>query len=819
MANVTYTVVKGDTLTKIANQYGTTVTKLATLNNITNVNLIYVGQVLIISGEAEEVATNTSNKAVIRHFGLQSNTDRTVFATWLWDKENTEGYQVKWYYDTGDDVWFIGTDTTVDLKQSTYNAPENAEAVRFVVKPVSKTYEQNGNEVSYWTANWSTEEIYYFSSNPPVKPSAPSISIDKFLLETELNGVDELNATVIQFQVIKDYYTIFTTSNTSVREGFNYARFTCYVDPGSEYKVRCRSCRDSLYSEWSDYSGSVSTIPSAPSGITTCRANSKTSVYLEWDAVSLAKSYTIEYTTKKEYFDGSDQTSTVSNIEYTHYEKTGLESGQEYFFRVRAVNDQGESSWSEIASVVIGETPSAPTTWSSTTTAIVGDSLTLYWIHNAKDNSTQTYAEIELYIGGVKESYILNTIDEEDDEKTMHYAVDTSGYTEGTKIEWRVRTAGVTKVYGDWSIQRAIDIYAPPTAQLNVTDMNGEVLYNLESFPFYISVIAGPNTQTPIGYHVSISANEFYETVDNVGNQKTVNSGEEVYSKHFDTTEQLLIEMSAGNIDLENNISYTVHATVSMNSGLTAEASSTFKVAWEDKWFEPNAEISIDRQTLSASIAPYCGNQYGVRVEGVTLSVYRREFDGNFTELATGIANDSNTFITDPHPALDYARYRIVAKTDATGAVSYYDVPGFPVGEKSVIIQWNESWSWIDSINEDELEKPTWSGSMLKLPYNIDVSNSHKNDVSHVEYIGRKYPVSYYGTQLGETATWNVDIDKSDKETLYALRQLAVWMGDVYVREPSGSGYWASVSVSFSQKHLDLVIPVTISITRVAGGA
>ena len=91
--------------------------------------------------------------------------------------------------------------------------------------------------------------------------------------------------------------------------------------------------------------------------------------------------------------------------------------------------------------------------------------------------------------------------------------------------------------------------------------------------------------------------------------------------------------------------------------------------------------------------------------------------------------------------------------------------------------------------------------------------------MSLVSYIGRKRPVSYYGTQLGETASWNVEIPKSDIETLYALRRLAIWTGDVYVREPSGSGYWANVSVSFSQKHKAVTIPVSLSITRVAGGA
>ena len=59
---------------------------------------------------------------------------------------------------------------------------------------------------------------------------------------------------------------------------------------------------------------------------------------------------------------------------------------------------------------------------------------------------------------------------------------------------------------------------------------------------------------------------------------------------------------------------------------------------------------------------------------------------------------------------------------------------------------------------------------------------------------------------------------KDDKETLYGLRRLARWMGDVYVREPSGSGYWASITVSFNQKHCELTIPVTLNISQVEGG-
>ena len=46
----TYTVKKGDNLTNIAKTYNTTVTELVRLNNITNKNLIYVGQIIKLPG-------------------------------------------------------------------------------------------------------------------------------------------------------------------------------------------------------------------------------------------------------------------------------------------------------------------------------------------------------------------------------------------------------------------------------------------------------------------------------------------------------------------------------------------------------------------------------------------------------------------------------------------------------------------------------------------------------------------------------------------------------------------------------------------------
>ena len=857
MALATYTVKRGDSLWKISsggcgsnvaasisgNTINAKINTLVQLNNIKNQNLIYVGQVLKLSGSSSSNSSSTTSSKVnsvptITAFGLQSEdtTGRAMYLAWSYSRSNVKNYKVRWSY-YADGLWQIGSESETTSSKSeyctsTYNAPANSSKVKVKVLAISDTYQDSsGKSHAYWTDEpWSAEKIYSFSDNPPYPPSSPKVEIKDYALTASINNIkaNELNADSVEFEIVKNNSTSLGSYTAKINTATNYVSYVHTVDAGAEYKVRARCVKGSKTSAWSDFSDNVGTKPSTPSEITTCKANSysnnEVTAYLEWTPVNNAETYDIEYTTNKNYFDGADQTTTIRNIEFTHYEITTLEIGKEYFFRVRAVNQNGESDWSEIKSVVLGTTPVAPTTWSSTTVAVVGEDLNLYWVHNSEDNSSQTFAELRLYIDGELQSpdiTIENTRSEEEKDKTSVYALDTSAFPEGTQIKWQVRTAGITKVYGDWSVERVIDIYAKPTLELAVTtlpDGTGEIINTLTAFPFYIYALPGPKTQTPIGYQLKVTANEYYETIDDTGTNKMVNKGEDIYSKYFDTSDALIVEMSADNIDIEADIEYTITCSVTMNSGLSTEVSHNFIADWEDMSYNINANVTIDQETLTALITPYSDDDNGALVEDLTLSVYRREFDGTFTELAKDIPNTNSVTVSDPHPALDYARYRIAGKTISTGAVSYYDLPGVKVGGKAAIIQWNEEWSVFDATDEYDAEKPAWSGSMLVLPYNISVSDTHNVDSELIQYIGRKYPVAYYGTQLGTTSSWSMEIPKEDKDTLYAIRRLAIWTGDVYVREPSGSGYWAKVSVTYNQTHDKVTIPITLQITRVEGG-
>ncbi|MEK1321276.1 MAG: LysM peptidoglycan-binding domain-containing protein [Limosilactobacillus fermentum] len=59
----TYTVKSGDTLSSIASSYNTTTSTLTSLNNLSNPNLIYVGQVLKVAGSSTSVSTSTSSSS------------------------------------------------------------------------------------------------------------------------------------------------------------------------------------------------------------------------------------------------------------------------------------------------------------------------------------------------------------------------------------------------------------------------------------------------------------------------------------------------------------------------------------------------------------------------------------------------------------------------------------------------------------------------------------------------------------------------------------------------------------------------------------
>lgn len=800
----------------------------------------------------------------------QTGEDGTYYASWDFTPPRAgtlANYYYTWFYFTGDyrangeKEWFAASSTSTGDKNTTYSPPDSALEITIHVIPVSTTHEVNEQQVSYWqgelraAAYTIPKEV---SSDLPT-PEPPDASIDytgliTFSTPHPTIDPDDTPAEILEKYIDEYWYSVYSkpslaagVSNPLKFDSFvkvkcdqtntsaTSSSYSFYGTPGRTYAanvvaVKNPGQRHQKVSYESDMSEEV---VARPDGVYIERisAESSTSVFLEWLGGSGATSYTIMYATNPDYFIVSDGYTEVSDVDgdLTYYIITGLETGTRYYFCMRSTNDSGESALSNVVSVILGIDPEPPTTWSNSTTAYLGDSVNLYWVHNTTDGSRMRKAQIQL-VKTVGTQQKTETVDfdahnydspptgDEEEETSYFITINNGELTGDTEIKWKVRTSGVTGNYGDWSVERYVHVYERPSLELSITDKSGASLGLVKGYPFYVSGVASPITQTPIGYSVSVRANESYQTINYRGETVTINAGTEIYSTYVQTSDRLLLELSAQDINLDSGHSYTIVAIVSMDSGIVAQSQHTFKVSWSESTVTPNCELGVDPDTYVAYITPYLVDSSNKAIPGYTLSVYRRQFDGELLEIISGLNSEKRTTITDPHPALDYARYRIIAISNATGAVDYIDTPAYPVNGKEIIIQWDDEWENLDTTNPGSRVTQAYRGSMLKLPYNIDTSEDVAPEAELVNYIGREYPTSYYGTTVSSSATWNTDVPDYDTETLYALRRLQIWHGDCYVREPSGTGYWANVTVSFSITHLERVIPVTLTITRVTGG-
>ena len=622
---------------------------------------------------------------------------------------------------------------------------DSVKKYRVVIKAVAKTYtDSNGKTKSYWSTTSTKVHVFPSSGWLPdyatvtlTTPTTPTVELKDYKLHAYIsnytNSESGTTANGIEFKLYRNYGEVSSAQCVLLS---NYAHIWFDIEPGYTYTVAARAYgtygSKVIYSEWSDQTDESESKPDSISGAVSVTAVTSTSVRLDWTAVSTADSYDVEYATNEGYFDSSGNVSSQSTtVNYAYI--TGLDLGETWYFRVRAVNESGESSWSSIVSIVLGKPPEAPTTWSSTSTGKIGKAITLYWVHNAADNSSQTYGQIEFTIGG--NTYTVtkqNSTDEDEKDKTstssliidssgnviVNSTTLTTGYADGTNILWRVRTMGITGEYGDWSVQRTIKIYAEPTLVLNCSNEHywywdpfnfntmtiydapgelGDPLTTLTAYPLFISAKAYPSVQTPISYSLSIISNDNYETVDIDGQTSSVYAGQTVFSQVYDTVEDLFVSLTASDVNLDSGMSYTIYCIVAMDSGLTAEASLTFDVAWEENMYNVDAALSYDTSNYTMLINPYSTDENANYISSVRLSVYRRELDGSLTEIGSDIKNTGLTSVVDPHPNLDYARYRVVAVDNSTGAISWEDLPAFEVAESGIIVQWNDSWRDYDA--------------------------------------------------------------------------------------------------------------------------
>lgn len=761
--------------------------------------------------------------------------------------------------------WTVFSETTYSpyLHKDIYNPdievtpPDNALAITATIVPMAKNNDDPSKRAWYGQSTDTPVYVIYTALNPSSAPSTPTLTIknrNKLTITVDNYNDDKAKSVLLEIERtsnggVSTYQRTVSLSNGTATYSENSAVL------GASYRARAKGLNSEhgskkytginkftqtlVYgeSDWSSWSSASVCAPSAPAGITKLYSTSSTALHVEWSPVTTAESgYKIQWTTNKSYFDASSevQEATTSKASATTYNITGIDTGQTYFVRVCAVNSQGDSGWTAIKSVTVGTVPDAPTTWSSATVAYVGETVNLYITHNSTDGSAMSVANLEFYLNGASKASKTATIKGSSDTTTYTYKLSTSSYSEGATIEWRAQTSGITGKFGAWSAKRQISVYAQPTVSLTLKDGSGASVggKTASSYPLTLTAKAAPSSQTAIGYHVDIAAQKAYDALSNSGENIHVSVGQSVYEKYCDASgNSWTLELTPSDVDLMSGIQYSITVTAAMDSGLSCSETLYVTPTWTAATYNLDAHFDYMPDDAMCYVGPYAytatatvdGDDVATdfeAVSGVTLAVYRRNADGSFTLIADGLSSSENVMVCDLHPTLDYLRYRIVGTEDKTGAITFTDLDSYYIGNKACIIQWDEEWSSYDSNQTaSELAEAPASTSMLKLLYNAETNYDTTVDVSTVSYIGRVHPVSYYGTAENTSVSWKLDIVRDDYESIYQLRRLQRYHGDVYVRDPTGFGCWATVAISFERSYNSSVMPVTIAITRVDGGA
>jgi len=845
---------------------------------------------------------NVSTKVKVT--GLSISPDQynegQLLAKFSWNSSNnskTDQLKAHWWYTRPDGQEMGYEEQTIDVgaaKVFTYSYPEEAISVRVTVAPVPK---QDNNGKDLYQYEWVSASFNIQNAAIPTIPDVPSVTINAdgtatYTLTNINSDTDYVNFQTFHSNTTKCSSEIVAVSTT------RSCSFTLTLIPGREYKVRARARKKS--GVWSDYSEFSDAFYSVPKAVALKKVQAyadqetvnPTTIYVEWSASDGVppEKYRVEYATSQQYFDDNatdyiSSQETDNNTNLYLFLRSGLETGKRYFVRVAAVNSTGISAYSSVMSIVLGSKPAAPTAWSSRTAMQVGESIHLYWVHNATDGSSQTRASVYLALtfkDGTSISGTLpleNTTDLEHIDDTSDLTINTAtgeytwfgvtkkfssvdstsgikqftaaNFAKGGKLRWFLATWGVvssgTDYRSDFSVAGTIEIYGKITFSFSTSNLDAygeEDMYEIVRFPIDLTMITTvTDSQKPISYNITVTNDMPYTTIDYLGREQYVPKDSIVYSAFIDksgtietqtssrTVYSLTKNITATDADFQNNIRYIITMNVIMSSSNEVSKTIGVWVHLDDDEYSIGADFTGDPEVLTMSIRPWAYDTSDTAPSDVVMAVYRRNYDSTFTLIGENIPNDEAHSVVDPHPALNNASYRLVAKSLLSGSMTYtdfylseiFDTNGDDVnlGDKSIVIQWDEN--WVDYYESDSegmrSEDYPYAGSILKLPFNIDISSSNSPDVTLVEYVGRQHPVSYYGTQLGETTSWSTDVVKSDTETLAKIRALMNYMGDVYVREPSGIGFWANIKLSYNLNHLDMVIPVSIDITRVEGGA
>lgn len=490
-----------------------------------------------------------------------------------------------------------------------------------------------------------------------------------------------------------------------------------------------------------DVDPAVSSSPEAPTDLVAVRDAAAT-IKLSWTNNSKSASSTIIERMKR---GGVWTEILVTRQVLTEFtDSPGIE---EYKYRVRYLNAYGYSEYSNETEYINALCAPAPPTLVSPASGAIVDArlktVTLSWIHNAIDASSQTSAQAAWSLDG--EVYQTLTAG-----KDQTCALPISG---NSIVYWKVRTKGLHADYGAWSAVSSFLVRTAPVVTVKAPEV-------ITGIPFTVSWTYADELGTQVSATIEI-LNDVGERVCMI---PITNQRQEwtIYGTEFTPL---------------NGKVYTLRLTAVSSTSLSSTATTTMKVNY-DTPAKPALALTVNKDECSVRVTVFAGQQAAAFLETKSLSVFRDD-----VLIASNLTSGQS--VKDYLPPLDrQIVYKVIAYA-----------PSGSANEKRETIVVRSKGSVVFNFGEGYSE-------LAKVSLNLNETDETQGEKEIYQIASSKYPKVFYGERSTRSGTisgdalWSKDvIGNGRKAMLCAIEALKEHNGLVYMRLPYRDAFTVDCSV------------------------
>lgn len=575
----------------------------------------------------------------------------------------------------------------------------------------------------------------------------------------------------------------------------------------------------------------------------------------------------VSWSDRKDAWNSTDEPSTyiVDRGRNSFLNINGLETGVEWFVRVRFIKGTGDSvfysRYSELKSKLLSTKPLVPVVTITPDTISEDETATISWVYSTTDGSDQGSAEVgEILVSGEEPMPLLNgTVS--GNSKKLEITPSELGWANGTDHQLAVITTSENGLRSEaWSAPYILHIVAKPEIDISSPSLvvNGDGVKELKAMPLTVNVTATAETMVSViverkgSYHNERPDESNLDGYDGetiaastLTGSGTVNFviGENILGRFDDGGEYRIIATAQDNYG-QTSTTYPIDPETGKAdyNGYQHE----FTINWTHQAAVPTATVSVDDEAEIATLTPIAPTtednilRYSSRssfpATGEAKKLYIDESNNDMYWYENGeyIENTDTCDIyrlSVDKPVLIYEGAEFgKSYIDPFPTIGYYG------GHRFVTVTSNGdytidntstdgNYAWTDTKEEhgDVFEIHSniidFGEDKVHLLYEVDISNNWSKDFKETKYLG--------GSVQGD---WNPAVSRTstvsftavpdlpeDQALIESMRRLAVYPGICHVRTKDGSSYSADVSVNETYKYTRAprLNEYSLSITRV----